>query len=245
MITIEDEESLLETLIKDAAGSGKEKLVLCAGHFPLLYTEECAIEAIDYWGEFSKYTLELACRVGQHAKERGMRVEFVFLADDHSYEKMNKLSDSKIKRRRNRLYRQRSSREAQLPQEYGEIMKRYGFGTENVLRHDHRKNGRRDCIYFSEKVLRASAREINNACAREYTEFIEDKMYFDKEKSHLLSFIPRRCQEHICNVALDMEIKGLSASHVFMETQAALKRNELYKAGFGVQYRRDRCEERD
>ena len=56
----------------------------------------------------------------------------------------------------------------------------------------------------------------------------------------MLTFGPNRCKSHICDIALDIEIKGLSASHVFMETMAPLsKREELYSFGRGVSYRKD------
>lgn len=237
-----NEESLLERLVKDVEECGKEKIVLQAGHFPLIYREDqdLALEAIDYWGEFSKYTLELACKVGQHARNIGKVVEFVFFVDDHSYGDMSGLNRTQRGKRRNKLYIQRSGRDAKLPQPYREIMKQYGFSEEVILRHNHRKTGREDCLYFSELILRASKKVVDNACAREYVEFVDGSEYFDKEKSHLVSFVPQKCITHICGVALDNEIVGLNASHVFIETMAAFaKREELYSRGRGVNYRRD------
>ena len=64
--------------------------------------------------------------------------------------------------------------------------------------------------------------------------------YFNKEKSHLISFIPQRCIGLICGVALDNEIDRLSASHVFIENLAQLAtKKELYSVGQGITYRRD------
>jgi len=239
MIKIKKEEGLLEKLVDDVDSCGKERIVLFVGHFPLFYTKNGAMEAINYWGEFSSYSLELGCKVGKYARSRGKKVEFVFFVDDHSYEACD-LGISSVKTRRRKLYKERSGVEAKLNEEYRQIMGQYGFSEEEVLRHDHGKRGREDCLYFSEKILRASKREIDNICAREYTEFIDDEKYFNKEKSHLVSFVPNRCQGHICDVALDEEIEGLSASHVFMETMmATAKREELYQFGRGVSYRRD------
>jgi hypothetical protein len=241
MIKIKNEGKLLETLVKDVNSCDKEKIVFFAGHFPLIYTEEKAIEAIEHWGEFSTYSLELACTVGKYAKKNGKEIEFVFFVDDHSYssKSFNDLGSSKIKTRRNRLYKEKSGENAQLDPIYQKIMEQHGFNENNVIHHDHKKNGREQCLYFSEIILRSSARKIDNGCAKEYTEFIEDPKYFDKDKSHLISFIPNRCQLHICNVALDKEINNLSASHVFMETTMPTTKEELYQFEEGVTYRKD------
>ena len=240
---IATEESLLEHLLADIDECGKDKIVLQAGHFPLFYDEsqEEAVEGIGYWGKFSTYTLELACKVGEYARSVGKEVQFSFFVDDHSYDiPGGTLNSTQRKNRRKRLYQRRSGIEAELPATYRQIMGEHGFSEKDVLRHDHKRSGRESCLYFSEYVLRESAREIGNACAREYVEFVESPQYFDKEHSHLISFVPFRCQGHICEVALEEEITGLSASHVFMETMAQLAtREELYQVGRGVLYRRD------
>lgn len=236
------EESLLEHLIADVTECGKDKIVLQAGHFPLFYEEsqEEAIEAIGYWGEFSTYTLELACKVGQYARSLGKGVQFTFFVDDHSYDMPGILNSTQRKNRRKKLYQKMSGLEAELPTRYKQIMDEHGFSEQDVLRQDHKRFGRESCLYFSEYVLRESAREIGNACAREYVEFVENPQYFDKEHSHLISFVPFRCHGHICEVALEEEITGLSASHIFIETMAQLAtREELYQVGRGVLYRRD------
>jgi len=236
---MENEDSLLGQLIVDIDSCDKNKIVLFAGHFPLVYGQE-PLEDLHIWGEFSTYSLELACKVGEHAKRISKDVEFVFFVDDHIYEDCDNLSYSQVTGERHRLYRKRSGPEAQLPQEYKEIMQQHSFYESDVLRHDHGKFKRKKCLYFAEKILRATGRNIDNACAREYVNFLEDPKYFDRRGSHLVSFIPQRCRGNICDVALDLEIEGLSASHVFMETMAPwLTREQLYSFGRGVTYRRD------
>ena len=179
--------------------------------------------------------LELACRIGKFARDIGKSVQFVFFADDRSYETFNNMGSWQVKSGRHRLYKGRSGSDAKLVPEYQKILQKYGFDITNVLRHDHGKSGRRNCLYFSEKVLRASSRNIENICAKEYTEFIENPNYFDKTHSHLVSFVPNRCLGHICNVALDSEITNLSASHVFIETMTPFAtREELYTLGRGI-----------
>ena len=237
---VKDEKSLLKKLYADVEDCGKEKIVLFAGHFPLLYREDGAVEALDYWGKFSKYSLELACKAGKHAKKLKKKVEFVFFVDDHAYEEMTELGIRKVKLRRQRLYKERSGSKARLPAPFKKIMAKNGFSEKNVLRHNHGKPGRKDCLYFSEKILRASSKPIPNLCAREYTEFIDDPKYFNKSDSHLIAFIPNRCKEHISGIALNKEIKDLSASHVFLETMNPLAtKKQLFTQGSGVSYRRD------
>lgn len=240
MKQINNESELLKELYSDIDTCQKERIVLLGGHFPLLYTKDEAIEALNYWGEFSPYTLELACKAGEHAKRKGKQVTFVFFVDDHMYEEMNDLSNSQVSLRRNQLYRRRNGSNAKLPQLYREIMGRYGFSEKDVLRHDQGKKGRENCLYFSEKVLRASKRTIDNPCVREYIEFLESERYFDKAKSYMVAFIPQRCRENICDIALDMQIEGLNGSHVFIETMTKFAtREQLYSNGRGVSYRKD------
>lgn len=240
MIRINKESELIERLQKDVVSCGKELVVLQSGHFPIMYLLEGAIEGVSHWGQFSTYSLELGCKIGLYAKERGKKLRFVFFADDHSYESMSNLTPAQVKTRRNKLYKEKSGINAVLSPEYQKIMNSFGFDESYILRQNHGKSGREDCLYFSEKILRASSREIENTCAREYTEFIEDPKYFDKDKTHLISFVPNRCMGHICQVALDQEIKGISASHIFMETMTPFaNREELYGQARGVTYRRD------
>jgi len=242
---IKDETALLERLAVDIEESNKAEVCFFAGHFPLVYGSE-NIEGLEKWGEFSLYSLELACQLGQQAKKVGKVVTFVFFVDDHIYEDWHALSTSKIRTARRSLYRVRSGKDASLPKAYMDILEKYGFGVKDVLRHDHGKRNRHDCLYFSEKILRASERQIENACAREYIVFIKSS-YFNKDTTRLVAFIPLRCEVNICKFALDSHIKGLSASHVFMETMVSererlsrdAERRALFTRDFGVNYRED------
>lgn len=240
--SIPDEKTLLDLLTSDVKHCSKTKIVFQAGHFPLFYKDEIdsAIEGISYWGEFSRYTLELACKVGAHARSLGISVNFVVFVDDHSYGDISGLSRTKRGNRRDSLYRQRSGVTARLPDPFHEILADFGFNEESVARHNHGKEGREACLYFSELILRASDKQVDNACAREYVEFVDSPILFNKQSSYLISFVPQRCISHICNVALDNEIVGLSASHVFMDTLASsTSKDDLYRNGNGVTYRKD------
>jgi hypothetical protein len=242
MEKIKNQSDLLKILKNDIKTSPQSKVVFLAGHFPLLYSQNnsTALEGISYWGHFSPFTLELACTVGEYAVACGKKVEFIFFIDDHAYEEITGLHPRERSKRRDNLYRLRSSANASLPEEYKKIFSKHGFSEKNVLRHNHNKAGRSDCLYFSEKILRASTKKIDNACAREYTEFIEDSKYFNKKTSYLVAFIPNRCKGHICDVALAHEVKNIHASHVFMETlMPTINRKELFETSRGVTYKKD------
>ena len=145
-----------------------------------------------------------------------------------------------LSKRRNSLYKLRSGKNAKLPKKYKEILEKNGFSEKEVIRQNQNKVGREDCLFFSEKILRKSLRKIENACAREYTEFIEDKTYFRKEKDYIVTIAPNMCKENICDVALDKEIRGLSSSNIFMETiNPSITKKELFTFGRGVTYRKD------
>lgn len=242
MEKIKNEKDLLLKLKNDIKNCNKNKVVFLCGHFPLLYSKDnqLANEAFLYWGKFSVYTFELACIIAKYAKKIGKKIEFVIFVDDHAYEDMNNMSPRELSRKRNRLYILRSGKEAFLPEEYKKILNKYGFSEKNILRQDQRKDGRTNCLYFSEKLLRTSQKKIENICAREYTEFIDNPEYFNKKSSYFIAFIPNRCKNHICDVALGREVKNLNSSHIFMETLVpSASTKDLFEKGVGVTYRKD------
>ena len=239
MTKINNENELKGILQKDIEESGKKKVVIQAGHFPLLYLPQGAVEGINHWGQFSPYTLELGCEIGSFVRELSKDVGFVFFVDDHSYEFPNNLG-MKCKNKRRKFYRLKSGLDASLHPEYQRIMRQWGFSEKDVIRHNQEKPGREDSLYFSEKPLRSSLKDIGNVCAKEYVEFIENPDYFDKINFHLVSFVPNRCKGHICDVALDVELEGISSSHIFIETMMPFaNREELYREFRGVTYRGD------
>ncbi len=242
MELVDTENNLLEKLLGDVESTPKKRVVILSGHFPLIYTPIRAVEAFTKWGEFSMYSLELGVQVASHAQAVGKDVNFVFFADDHTYADETEIPQKKLSNLRDALYRLRSGDAAVLPDEYKKLMQGRGFSETDVIRHNHGKPGREECLYFSELLLRASNRPIENACAREYTEFLEDPKYFGKQDTYLVAFIPDRCTGNICNRVLAEEVDGISASHVFMQTEQTLlsrtSRKELWD-NWGVLYRKD------
>lgn len=240
MKKFKSEKELLLKLKNDIITSNKSTIYFFVGHFPLVYKKQGAIEDFNIWGIFSKYSLELGCKLAKFAKEKNKKIKFIFFVDDHIYESYAPYRESSASRRRKQFYQKFSGNNSKLPEPYRTILTKYGFCEEDVLKQNHKKKQRENCLFFSEKILRSAKREIDNACAREYTEFIENPKYFDKTKIMLISFIPQKCKGHICDVALDQELTGLSASHVFMDTMIDAKtKKELYSSSKGVTYRKD------
>lgn len=240
MLRIENEAALIERLYLDIQETDKKNILVLAGHFPLVYTREEAVEAFDYWGEFPTYTLELGCITISMARKSGKTSKLLILTDDHSYEEMSGIRSSRERgKRRDKLYKARSNDSALLLPAFYEIMQKHGLGEQDVLRQDHGKPGREDCLYFSEKLLRATGRNIINPCARAYTNILENKRYFNKESDYMVAFIPFRCRDNICDITLDEEIELLSASHIFLSTNPVFTRDQLFSEMPGVLYRKD------
>lgn len=242
---IKDELTLVEKLAEDVTSTAKAEVLFVTGHFPLSYNSKRAVESLSEWGDFSTYSLELACKTATKAKEVGKRIKFAFFADDHTYATtyFTSLNSTQRSKRRHKLYQSKSGEHAQLPLEYQEIMKQYNFFESDVLRHDHQKGLRGNCLYFSELILRASSRAVENDCAREYVEFLENPLHFNKEKSYLVSFVPDRCTSNICRFVMDSYVKDISATHIFMQTdnlffESQGNKEHIWKE-WGVLYRRE------
>jgi len=237
---IQNEKELLEKLITSVQNTEKEEVAIIAGHFPVIYEQEGAKEHLDLWGQFTRYSLELGVEVAKAAKEAGKTPRFLFVGDDHSYRQMSNLGSGALSSRRKNFFQNASGEEGNIHPEIEEILAYGGFSTDDVVRHDQGKNGREDSLYFSEIVLRNSTDATDNGCAREYVVLIEETDYINKEKDHLVGFIPNKCQGHISDLALDELITGLSATHVFMETSDPFaSREELYSGLRGVTLRED------
>jgi len=215
---VTEEKTLLEKLAEDVTCTTKEEILFVTGHFPVVFESEKATESLSRWGDFSLYSLELACQTAAKAREVNKRIKFAFFADDHTSARESRINRSQVKIKIGKFYKSKSGEHAELPAEYREIMNGYDFSEKDVLRHNHKKRDREDCLYFSELILRASLRPIENACAREYIEFLEDPQYFDNQQSYLISFIPDRCTSNICRFVMDRYATGISATHVFMQT---------------------------
>ncbi len=242
---IKDEKTLVDKLTTDVTSTSKAEVLLVAGHFPLVYEPQRAVESFSAWGDFSTYSLELACIVAEKARDRGKKITFAFFADDHTYATTHftSLNATQRSKKRHKLYQSRSGKNAQLPAEYKKMMGKYHFSEKDVLRHDHKKSQRQDCLYFSELVLRASPRAVENACAREYIEFLENPLHFNKEESYLVSFVPDRCTSNVCRFVMDSYANDISATHIFMQTdnlffQSHGNREHIWKE-WGVLYRKE------
>ncbi|MDO8460376.1 MAG: hypothetical protein Q7S74_04660 [Nanoarchaeota archaeon] len=247
---IENEKDLASTLEKDIKTCERNSIVFLAGHFPILYdTEKRTVEPnLTAWGPFPNYSLEIACQVASKAKDIGKDCRFAFIVDDHTYAPKSKRK--RIQKERDRFYKAFSGIDARLHEEQINIMNQYGFDEKNIIKADHGKQGREDCLYISENILIANRKRRlgekieKSDCSKAYAEFIET--YINKDCQHLIGFIPNVCMGNVCKGVLD-KINNIKASHIFCHTDDAfigklnsrLTIQELYKEPWGIFYRKD------
>lgn len=257
MKKVSNQQKLLQQLCADVKQSELEAVSILAGHFPLRVDTRSKrlYEDVSVWGDFSTYTLELGTYIAEYAQSIGKKVGFVFLCDDQTYRDGDKtllvngdeLSEAQLDNRwrsaRDTLYKERSGVTAQLPQQYRSILGAKGFSEEHVLRHDHEKASRGDCLYFSEAVLR-SPRQLPTdqswenvaACSREYIALLKSKqLAVDSKESYLVSFIPSKCSHYVCD-AVDFFVTEFKGSHIFMDTMDVPTSKVMYERG--VYYKR-------
>ncbi len=240
--TIESEESLLKELERDLEQTEKKRIIFQAGHFPITYRNREAIEDLSLWGEFSIYSLELASRLASTARSNGKDIGFALIVDDRSYESDSQMSHSQRKSARNHLYKSRSGINATLPTSFSLALQQHQFSEGDVIKADHNRKGREDCLYFSEKILIAQSSDEKTECAKAYKSFIENRAYFNRDSDYLVSFIPDRCTGNICRGVLERGAAGLTASHIFMQTDGTLlsrtDRSSIWE-NWGALYRKD------
>jgi hypothetical protein len=257
---IEDESDLVSTLSKDIQNSDKSSIVFIAGHFPLMYRPETRTVEPSYsaaWGPFPIYSLEIAARLAEGAKAIGKECKLALVVDDHTYSGKEKIGQTVnkywSKRKRDKFYKNFSGQDAKLPDEFGKIILAHGINLNNIIRFDHKKPSREDCLFASENILVAQRRArlgVNaeeSECSKAYAEFIDS--YFNKNNQYLVAFIPNRCTGNVCKGVLDRTSR-IDASHVFCHTDdffgekgnSKLKIPDLYQDPQGIFYRKDTVE---
>ncbi len=231
MERINNESELITKIRNEVLENEKQRIVFIAGHFPLKYEYSSgfsdsgrAYSDFRQWGAFSHYSLNIACKLASKL-EGDKTSRFAFIVDDIIKEPnalKEGISPNQIARYRNQFYKQHSGDFRHIDPRQGAILAENLFYEDNyIVRHNHGKEGRTDCVYISEKVLRAERKDIPNECAKAYIGFLENPQLFDKRRDHLVAFIPTRCRDNICNVALP-EVEGLSASHISMPAVSSL-----------------------
>ncbi len=80
--------TLIETLARDICESGKPKVVIQAGHFPLSYSQnaDALVADLRRWGAFSASTFDIGCSVAAYAAQEGVDAQLILLADAHKHE---------------------------------------------------------------------------------------------------------------------------------------------------------------
>lgn len=243
-----NETQVLETIIGDIEQSKESNIVIVAGHFPIIVNEtrDGLIEDFDAWGIFSRYTLELGTTIGEYARNKGKNVKFAIVCDDAIYRDAQKnllttnfheRSQDRIwSKKRGEFYKKKSGVSAAIPKEYEKIMQNKDFDISSVLKHDHGKKFREDCIYFSEAVLgnkkktSESVGSGSHECMKKYVALINDTALRNLGGYYLVGFIPQRCSHFVCDAV--SFIANENSSHVFFSTKPPAKNPlELYSLG--------------
>ena len=244
---VRNERELLRLIQNDIFQSCKERVVFLAGHFPLFYNGDGAYANTEAWGVFTPYSLNLACKLMNFTKGCWKDNKLVLLADDINYEDFGqnaKYDRHQKSRKRNTFYKKMSGKGAKLPLSFQEILDRNKISDDTILRHNHEKNGREDCLLFSESILRTSREQIETECAKSYRGLIGSN-YINKDTDYFVAFIPYSCAGNVCSGILDKEIDWrFSSSHIMIQTDQLFIQNadvnSIWK-DWGVQYRKDGC----
>ena len=243
MEPIANSETLWLKVLRDMAFSDKPRVVFQAGSLHLDYMLDRLSreehEDLIGAGMFARYSMGQATSLAKTACELGKEVEFTFVIDDQGMKQESSSHDPH--RVRNAFYKGHSGANAELWGFHRYTLTQEGFAEKDVIRHDHGKPGRRDCLYFSELVLRAQGDQtIENGCARAYVKYAG---LVTDDKTHLVSFVPAACRHAVADIALDQHLRGISASHVFLNTETREHRGVKVPSGFflgpDVGYRKD------
>jgi hypothetical protein len=248
MIQIEDEEKLLEELFKQMQIINDENVVFLGGHFPIRINPKTRemYEDFEVWGSFSLYTLKLSVKVAVYAKSLGKKVSFLFLCDDNTYRDeggeilsgLRGLTDSQKdnlwRSKRIGFYKSMSGNKRSFPLAVKEVLAEGGFSEKDVIEQNQEKDGRNNCLYFSEVVLRnpknigeKSTTNID-ACSREYVALVENELFlYKKIRSYLVGFIPYKCSHFICD-AVDFLVSDFRGINIFMETVGKPNKKKIY-----------------
>lgn len=237
---ISNETDLLEKLAGVISSSDKREVVFMTGHFPLVYDSERRLVVPDFsrkWGPFPLYSLTLAASLASMEID-GKESKFALIADDHTYAPTE--TRNWIFKPRNEFYQTFSGSSAILHPKQKNILRAFGLDETNVMRFDHGKDGREECLYGSENVLIATRKnrlsenveELN--CSRAYAEFLDS--HVNPAEQYLVSFIPNKCMANVCRGVLGVR-SGISGAHVFCNTDFdsplnhKLSVEDLYKEG--------------
>src|SRR3989338_2732214 len=211
MEPIANSETLWLKVLRDMAFSDKPRVVFQAGSLHLDYMLDRLSreehEDLIGAGMFARYSMAQATSLAKTACELWKEVEFTFVIDDQGMKQESSSHDPH--RVRNAFYKGHSGANAELWGFHRYTLTQEGFAEKDVIRHDHGKPGRRDCLYFSELVLRAQG-----------------------DQTHLVSFVPGACRHAVADIALDQHLRGISASHVFLNTETREHRGVKVPSGF-------------
>jgi hypothetical protein len=207
-------EDLIEKIVANIASCNPERVLIQAGHFPIVPRDTETVESTEFWNDFTEHTFDIGCAIAARVPNSRLAV----VCDDHNYfGSQSRAITLKGKQFRRNLYINASGDNPVLPRVFEDILTKYNLNHSRLISQDHNKTGREKCRIISENILirdalRNGAVESSN-CGKAYRAFLSDVEMFDVSKDYLVSLIPSPCFQNVCNDVLKK--KSLNATHAF------------------------------
>jgi hypothetical protein len=200
------DQQLKQQILSEFELSGKNRIVLM-NNVPLVVVNNQLHLEYESWDRLPYHSLKLVCEIAKEVKASGKKASLIFFADDYTY---GHPEASWYQTLRSKFYKQYNGKVLKLPEVVGKLFNQYDLRIDDIIRSDHGKKNRENCLYFSEVSLRHKRQEIENPCARELMQVFSDKNYFCSENDHLVLLILSMCQRGVCDSAIPQLKKELS-----------------------------------
>lgn len=249
MVRIESLGEAEERMMSLVGGPGR-KIAIIGGHFPIEPGFRPGVRIDDTFGIFPQYTLELACKMMQRAREHKRGSGLVLLADDHVF--MNPRNWYSLAQKDNPPAQEVRKRmqdlfgDFRIPEEYGQIMEKYGVSEKDLLKSPEGK------IVFEESKFREQFERENQGvdigCAGEYELILR---YLARQGyMKIAAMIPRRCTGPTCSAVTtygtrraQLDLPKLEVVHAYFPTESEIDSVEeleraIQREGKGLDIRR-------
>lgn len=219
---------LIENVISIVEKNDKKKVAIISGHYPLVYNAEGhLIEGVDAWGQYTLSTWAYGARLVSKILAMNKTPQVYLIADDKSatvqtFSKYKFSSTSKLSRQRHKYYKQYNKSLGLFPAAFAKHAELLPY----IVRHNHGKKGRENTLMFAETILERDYKgEVENSCAKAYMSLLTQ--HVDLSNTFVISFIPMRCYDNICNIALfELEV-DLHGVHVFLPAMSGCSEEEM------------------
>jgi len=215
-----DNNTEIESLLKNDIKESNKNVKIFAGHLPLVYESKEELVYIDEfrWGEFSTYTFDLGAKLLRYTLDIGKKGQLIIVVDDDieltiNSNLINSLDDQNWRRRE----RRKIFKNPLLPKPYEKILEKYNLNLSHLVAKKQRKV---NTFLLSEKVLKTEAKELKisapNACSLAYKGLLLNPKlkYFDIINDYHISLMPGQCKGNICEGFFNQDY-NLNASFIF------------------------------